>query len=109
MPPDLEEGSVSALEVLSSCSMTAQPSSLPNPLLRPGQMAWLSIRDLPLRVESRKLAPQYVGSFKVLRCINPGAYCLRLPRSLALESLDDVDGDVMEIRAGVLGDLLQSQ
>ena len=52
------------------------------PAYRPGQMVWLSTRDLPLRVESRKLAPRFVGPFKIVAQINPVAYKLLLPCSM---------------------------
>ena len=55
----------------------------PAPSFHPGQRVWLSAKDLPLRVESRKLAPRYVGPFKVVRRINPVCY-LQLPRSLKI-------------------------
>lgn len=36
----------------------------------PGQKVCLSARDLPLQVESRKLAPRVVGLFEVKRMVN---------------------------------------
>ncbi len=52
------------------------------PSRRQGQRVWLSTKDLPLHLESRKLGPRFIGPFKILRKINPVSYRLLLPRSM---------------------------
>ncbi|XP_031415817.1 uncharacterized protein LOC116218392 [Clupea harengus] len=52
------------------------------PHYRRGQRVWLSTKDLPLKVESRKLAPRFIGPYLVERVLGPSAVRLRLPSSL---------------------------
>lgn len=77
----------SALAYLRRCRQTwaqawANHQRTPAPSYRVDQMAWLSTRDLPLWVESKKLAPRFVGLFPVQRVIGPSAVRLQLRRSM---------------------------
>lgn len=49
------------------------------PQYQPGDMVWLSTRDIRLRLPCRKLSPRYIGPFKILRQINDVTYQLQLP------------------------------
>ncbi|XP_029691849.1 uncharacterized protein [Takifugu rubripes] len=51
----------------------------PAPSYQPGQKVWLSTKDLPLQVESQKLAPHFVGPCKVEQVVNLAAVRLKLP------------------------------
>lgn len=52
------------------------------PRYRRGQRVWLSTKDLPLKVDSQKLAPRFIGPYLIERVFGPSAVRLRLPSSL---------------------------
>ncbi|CAJ0967779.1 unnamed protein product [Ranitomeya imitator] len=56
----------------------------PAPTFAPGDLVWLSARNIRLRVESTKFAPRYLGPFKVLEQVNPVFYHLALPTRLGI-------------------------
>ncbi|KAI3374582.1 hypothetical protein L3Q82_021153 [Scortum barcoo] len=59
---------------------SADKHRLPAPQYSQGQSIWLSSRNIPLRCESRKLSPRYLGPFIIQEIINP----LRRPPQAAL-------------------------
>ncbi|CAJ0943334.1 unnamed protein product [Ranitomeya imitator] len=59
----------------------------PAPTFAPGDLVWLSARNIRLRVESTKFAPRYLGPFKVLEQVNPVVYRLALPPRLGITDI----------------------
>ncbi|KAI2647453.1 Transposon Tf2-9 polyprotein [Labeo rohita] len=49
------------------------------PIYQPGDLVWLSTRDLRLRLPCCKLSPRYIGPFQILRQINEVTFQLQLP------------------------------
>uniref|UniRef100_A0A8C5PQ35 Polyprotein n=1 Tax=Leptobrachium leishanense TaxID=445787 RepID=A0A8C5PQ35_9ANUR len=52
-----------------------------------GDRVWLSTRNVKLRVPSMKMAPRFIGPYKIIRRINPVAYALALPKHLRLHNV----------------------
>ncbi|CAJ0927572.1 unnamed protein product [Ranitomeya imitator] len=64
--------------------VSADTHRRPAPVFAPGDLLWLSARNIRLRVESTKFAPRYIGPFKVLEQVNPVVYRLTIPPRLGI-------------------------
>ena len=58
------------------------PSPDTYPEYKVGQQVWLSSQDIPLQVDSRKLAPWFIGPYTLDGVINPPVMRLKLQLSL---------------------------
>uniref|UniRef100_A0A8C6LN61 Gypsy retrotransposon integrase-like protein 1 n=1 Tax=Nothobranchius furzeri TaxID=105023 RepID=A0A8C6LN61_NOTFU len=59
----------------------------PAPTYSPGQIDWLSSKDIPLKATSRKFAPRYLGPFKVAAVPSPVTVHLDLPQLLKVHPM----------------------
>ncbi|XP_036066925.1 uncharacterized protein LOC118598371 [Oryzias melastigma] len=72
------------LRTVETYRTAANRRRVPAPPYQTGQKVWLSTSNLPLHLESKKLAPRFVGPFPISKVVNPVAVRLRLPRSLRI-------------------------
>uniref|UniRef100_A0A8C5WJ11 Integrase catalytic domain-containing protein n=1 Tax=Leptobrachium leishanense TaxID=445787 RepID=A0A8C5WJ11_9ANUR len=61
------------------------------PVYQVGDRVWLSSRNIKLLVPSMKLAPRYIGPYKILRRLNPVSYALALPPHFKIHNVFHVN------------------
>ncbi|XP_075470961.1 uncharacterized protein LOC142502999 [Ascaphus truei] len=57
------------------------------PSFKPGDLVWVSSKNIRLKTPSPKLSPRFLGPFKILEKVNPVAYRLELPPSMKIPSV----------------------
>ncbi|KAF7641006.1 hypothetical protein LDENG_00000360 [Lucifuga dentata] len=79
-----DQARTALLRTVDHYSTTANRWRTKVPIYQVGQKVWLSTKDLPLRVESKKLAPRFIGPFEIQKIINPAAVHLKFPKSMRI-------------------------
>ncbi|KAK7921945.1 hypothetical protein WMY93_008847 [Mugilogobius chulae] len=80
---------------------TADRHRQPAPTYVAGQKVWLSSKYIPLKTESKKLSPRFIGPFEIEKIINPVTIRLKLPRTLRVHPTFHVSL-VKPVRSSVL-------
>ena len=71
-----------------------------------GQQVWLSTWNIPLKVDSKKLSPRFIGPFVIDRVLNPSAVRLKLTASLHVHPIFHVS-QIKPVQSSALSPPLQ--
>lgn len=56
---------------------------------------WLCVKDTPLKTDSRKLSPCYIGLYEIVRIINPSVVKIKLPQSMTIQFWENMTSRVV--------------